>query len=350
MTSTNRQVFEERLKEKAQDWGLTEDSIAETLDLMEADGVLEEALSDEALFLYGKLVRKYMGSLGRKDDFNRLLNPNELSMEQARERLTRIVTTGETSPRRLTLDRAFFFGEFIQNHGEWEKSKDVFVLFRDHPKLQGKPHAHVERYQPSGLCYMHAPIVMQHYLVAMNTRDPTPMLNMIKYIRQHMSPENLYSHIWANKGSSSVEFLIGILAPSEYVGVKLASRAPLESKYLAQCMLDFGPGLVSYFKVRPEFSQVDRWSHTGKATGQVRGRHAMLLVGHRKVNGESRFLLQNWWENKPYVEVDLSYLISSGCSISFVMTPQTRMPDLPTNTESIVECDVDASEEFMSEG
>jgi hypothetical protein len=75
----------------------------------------------------------------------------------------------------------------------------------------------------------------------------------------------------------------------------------------------------------------------------------MLLVGHREHNGESRFLLQNWWRSKPYVEVDLEYLESSGCSILFVKKPQSRMCDFPTNMETMVECDVDVSEESMPE-
>jgi hypothetical protein len=172
---------------------------------------------------------------------------------------------------------------------------------------------------------MHAPVVMQHYLVAMNTRDQTPMLDMAKYVRQHISSDDLYSLIWENKGSSSVEFLEGILAdrptPTE---IKAVAGDSFLSVDLAKCLFDYGPGLVSFFEVRPEFDQADRWSHTGSSSGQSRGRHAMLLVGHRKHNGKSRFLLQNWWKNKPYVEVDLSYLISSGCSIAFVKRPQNR--------------------------
>ena len=68
------------------------DSIAKVMALMEADGVPpEDSLSDEHLFLYGKLVLKSMGSPGRKDEFNRLLNSP--SMAHAKERLTRIVIT-----------------------------------------------------------------------------------------------------------------------------------------------------------------------------------------------------------------------------------------------------------------
>ena len=40
------------------------------------------------------------------------------------------------------------------------------MLFRDHDKLKGK-NALVQRVQPSGVCFMHAPVVMQHYLVTM---------------------------------------------------------------------------------------------------------------------------------------------------------------------------------------
>ena len=41
------------------------------------------------------------------------------------------------------------------------------------------------------------------------------------------------------------------------------------------------------------------------------GLHAMVLVGVRKNGNGPRYLLQNWWSKKPFVEVDADYLKSS---------------------------------------
>jgi hypothetical protein len=140
-----------RLRGKIEDWALTEDSITQALALMEADGVLEEDLSDEHLFLYAKLVLKSELPIVRHSKFDQLLNPDTPAMAQAKERLTRIVTTGETTPQPLeAIERNSFFEEFIQRHPEWAASSNSFVIFRDHEDLRGKPHAHVERYQRSG--------------------------------------------------------------------------------------------------------------------------------------------------------------------------------------------------------
>jgi hypothetical protein len=53
---------------------------------------------------------------------------------------------------------------------------------------------------------MHAGVVMQHYLVAMNNDKAVPMLNTAEYLKQHMSAKDLYAHIWNNQGGASFEF------------------------------------------------------------------------------------------------------------------------------------------------
>jgi hypothetical protein len=49
------------------------------------------------------------------------------------------------------------------------------------------------------------------------------------------------------------------------------------------------------------------------------------VVGHRKEVNDDRYLLQNWWNSKPFVEVDAQYLESCGAVIHFVKTPQHAM-------------------------
>jgi hypothetical protein len=75
----------------------------------------------------------------------------------------------------------------------------------------------------------------------------------------------------------------------------------------------------------------------------------MVLIGYRKHGDQYRFLLQNWWKNKPYVEVDVEYLEACDASVLFVTTPQKNISGFATNFEDLVECNVDLAEEPVRE-
>jgi hypothetical protein len=111
----------------------------------------------------------------------------------------------------------------------------------------------------------------------------------------------------------------------------------------------YGPGLVSGFCVAKDFIGTD-WQHLGKyEVEKFEGRHAMVLVGYRIIDGKKLYLLQNWWKSKPYIEVDVDYLLSSKAAVHFVQEKQFQMGDYPTNLETRVECEsgIDASENFI---
>jgi hypothetical protein len=55
--------------------------------------------------------------------------------------------------------------------------------------------------------------------------------------------------------------------------------------------------------------------------------HAMVLVGHRRSDGKDVYLLQNWWEDKQFVEVSAEYLEACRATVTFVETPQTAIPE-----------------------
>jgi hypothetical protein len=52
----------------------------------------------------------------------------------------------------------------------------------------------------------------------------------------------------------------------------------------------------------------------------------MLLIGAREANGSFFFLLQNWWEDKFFVEVSAEYMFSSNALISFVAENIVEIP------------------------
>ena len=300
------------------------------------------------LFLYAKGILAEEDSVIRKRRFKLLLAAETDKLKKALERLTTIVEKGETTPTRLKMEADSVFDDFVTKHKEW-KAEDSFVVFRDHQNLKGKSHALVERFQKSGLCYMHACVVVQHYLVAMNNDKEVPMLNMAEYLKKYMPGDRLYQHIWNNKGGDSLDFLENILKEKPGVdGIASRQTDTLCNDDLDALLKSYGPGLVSGFAVAKDFIGTD-WQHLGKYLEKCEGRHAMVLVGYRIADGKKRYLLQNWWKSKPYVEVDVEYLLSSKAAIHFIKEKQMEMGDYPTNLEALVECEsgIDASENFI---
>ncbi|EPZ31551.1 hypothetical protein ROZALSC1DRAFT_30572 [Rozella allomycis CSF55] len=198
---------------------------------------------------------------------------------------------------------------------------------------------------------MHAPVVLQHYLVAMTNQQRIPMLDMVSYLRKKMPAKTLYNHIWENEGGSSLSFLKIILHDKPMATeMEFFKGKNLLTANLASNLEDYGPALISNFQVSSQFKDMNQWQHLGKDDGKILGSHAMVLVGYRIVNGQVRYLVQNWWKQKAYIEVDASYLANCDATITFFLKKQTQMGDFDSNHEALVECDADACEQQELEG
>ena len=282
----------------AKDWNLTSSDIEQAAQLFTQDHqrprgfitrlfaslvtcnwseTINNTPSNLLLFLYAKGILSSESSNVRLEEFQTILTGESM---KALERLTTIVEKGERSHTRFTLEADSMFDDFVTKHEEW-KGNDSFVVFRDHQDLKGKSHALVERFQKSGLCYMHACVVVQHYLVAMNNQEEVPMLNMAEYLKGYMKSDELYDQIWNNKGGDSLNFLEKILKkkPASENISHCSNKKDLDvmDEYLHSC----GPGLVSGFCVEEKFTS-DDWQHLGKYSvekfegGEERGRFTLL--------------------------------------------------------------------------
>jgi hypothetical protein len=141
--------------------------------------------NDLCLFLYAKGIKSEIPRDCRILYFQHILEAEDIlhvplkikrNLIMAKERLIRIVQGGEKSYD-FTEESENAFTKFIRNHPEWN-SENSFVVFRDHPNLSSKKHSYVERFQKSGLCFMHAPVVLQHYLVSMHSDQHVPILDI----------------------------------------------------------------------------------------------------------------------------------------------------------------------------
>ena len=98
----------------------------------------------------------------------------------------------------------------------------------------------------------------------------------------------------------------------------------------------YGPGLIHYFAIEENFKNASGVDGDGNVHLECFGgtfamtenmeRHAMVLVGMRKVDGEWKLLLQNWWPNLQLVEVTPEYMASSGCYLVFVTKTLLSIP------------------------
>jgi hypothetical protein len=168
-----------------------------------------------------------------------------------------------------------------------------------------------------------------------------------------MSADELEQHIWKNRGRDSRQFLKEILHSGSDTSFYSISSSVLEKHRdsdLKSLMDNYGPALIQGFQVDSKFNS-GSWQHIGRDTAAFLGSHAMVLIGYRySEDGQLRFLIQNWWKKKPFVEIDSAYLKACDALVHFVETPQTEMGDYPMNMHDHVECEMlDSPEHFAPE-
>ena len=252
------------------------------------------------------------------------------------------------------------FAAFCREHPAWGDASQSFVFFRDHEKVTALSDAareqlKVTRIQPSGgLCYMHAPAVVQHNLVTVHSGgEHHEMLNVAKYIVKFFSADMIFAHVVKDTGASSDTFLkniMGLKWGDTAARTIIAEYEAESAERVAKALKTSGVGLVSEFDVEPAF-QGKQVSFTANALrGEVVGLHAMTLVGHRENDGQHLFLLQNWWKEKQFIEVSAEYLAAADARIAFVKKEVTEIPkEFPTNDNVFCMETEDLAEELEPE-
>ena len=261
-----------------------------------------------------------------------LLNPPNQDWKARRALLNSIVVSSND----ITFDYEppgwQTFADFLSACPAWQ-DKDAYIFH------VAKSVTLARRHQLSGLSYMHAPLVLQHYLVSLHQPD-VGMIDMTKYIRQRFSSEQLQQHIFDNKRRDSSELLEVILEPDSMM---ILSSLDLYEQHLKQ----YGPGLVSGFRVFDDFYNGMKTSFDGaprsiggksrRDPDALHGLHAMLLIGVRREaeSGKRWFLLQNWWKHSQFVEVSEEYLTYLIPPVYFVKTPPDEDPRSVSGTTGL---------------
>jgi hypothetical protein len=190
------------------------------------------------------------------------------------ERLLQIVGTDEEKHS----NKSFPSDIHLWSNSEFPGYNISDVFFLKHLKSLN------QRHQLSGLCYMHAPAMVQHYALGHNNHS-APMIDLVQFIKQHFSVEQLQHHIFDNRGGNSVGFLKSILQPnSTLVDITVPYKIP-------KALKAYGPGLVSGFEVHEDFFNSTIHHYNGTHSGTYVGNHAMALVGHCSTNRDSIFFI-----------------------------------------------------------
>lgn len=231
-------------------------------------------------------------------------------------------------------------------------------LFWQQPLYRNLNFLVVRRQLQSGLCYMHAPIVLQHYKEAGSTR--TSGYRTIA-ISSYLRGEALERYLLEGVGSSEQLLLeIANITEADIKKIKLPKSPPQSQHQAAALVVEnlrlHGPGLVAEFRVDSTFADgmallsdgmtttaLPRTSFVDDAAGTINiddatvlGLHAMVIIGYReREDGSYVFLLQNWWRDRHFVEVSAAYLAQAEATCVFITTERIKSIDIARNPQTV---------------
>jgi hypothetical protein len=219
----------------------------------------------------------------------------------------------------------------------------------------------VQRVQHYGSCFLQAPVVVQAYKVqasgTKNKEGRVEMVDLCKYVRHSFSSEALSAFLVVDKGGDSSAALQNILQTSAvavFKGLETlegmfepGSDGDTNSCEIRELLTEHGAALVGKFRFDSKIKNYDVGNlHTGAfSLAYIAGpnlvdlkkeeRHAMVLVGMRRINNEWSLLLQNWWSKMQFVEVSGKYFLSSDTALTFVLKDQHKIPGIFSRCDSL---------------
>lgn len=156
------------------------------------------------------------------------------------------------------------FNQFVERNPKWLHESSV-LFWKTHEtgdkkiiEQRGRSFKVLRRQEPRGLCFMHAPVVLQHYLVSIGSGIAAEMLDVVQYINTHWTGKVLLNYL-SSLGGNSVHFLQAIynedIVTSSY---SITDRHDDEETHVAMCRsvmnkLQSKPALASQFNVFSKF-------------------------------------------------------------------------------------------------
>jgi hypothetical protein len=241
------------------------------------------------------------------------------------------------------------FENFCMEHVSWN-DPSVVLFWKEYQTIIDLM---VIRRQKSGLCCMHAPVLLQHYLVSIAAGSPKAafMIDIARYIDKYRKHDTLLQYLKDDRCGNSEDFLREIFASSTFKKKSYNMDTLNDSLDEFLCKLKIYPALVSRFYVDENFinpvSGTSFLSASQFNYDKRKGRHAMVLIGYRRHKNELIFLLQNWWKGRFFIEVSQSYLTACEATITFVESDMIKIPDyFPVVRSIYAETSADCGETY----
>ena len=297
----------------------------------------------------------------RKARYSEIMHPetsnNVMFFEKAHKKLTRITATTDDYVSTQVPADVLSWDDAMRAMPQWDDPTSSYVFHRDDPDIlpENRGQVLIQRVTEKAPSYMHAPVVLQHYLISKHSKskvDPV-ILDMAKYIREIFTTKQLTRHFLYDEGMPSRSFMRSLL--QRYSVATIVNFQDITADFLKQ----HGPALLSGFPLCDGFGSDDGRlvydlgdcdasadhplhpipapAHCAAGAGGGPGsdahqdpctvNHAMLIVGVRGEGAARRFLVQNWWRRLQFLELSLGYLESlwpRGWDVSAVavVTPQ----------------------------
>ena len=332
--------------------------------LDETDTPIPAMLADPVLQQFNwSVVNDFQQSLHYLYDKNLLSSKRILRMNELQQLFATV--DGESSPVAKRLETLLRKGgdscssciphgvqtwtEALDSMPVWQDPSKSFVWFRD--ALETAITVPPQRSQKSSLCYMQAVAMLVTYLKRKAGKDGK-QINMIQWMRESFGRKELRRHIFDGLGGESKDIL------ERFLKSEIAFKAEDVSCIDSSVLKEFGPALLSRFHVYEHFQtkgKISFMEEDRKNFGEFKGFHSMLLIGVRSEIGSDGavkkiFLLQNWWEDKQFVECSDRYLRLCRAEAVFVTEPDAFIDTLPTVNGIYAEAlGIDRQERFEPE-
>ena len=241
----------------------------------------------------------------------------------------------------------------------WEKGVTVFDMKEQLGEINC--HSFKQRFQKTGLCYLHAVVVYLYYAVRRNNKSFDEVIDIAEMIKTKFTSDQIYNYIANDNGGSSVvvlEYFAGLISRDMECSIdSIPVVSSISVKFVTEDMfISYGPFVLSGFDVYNDFYTGNQISFTSASSpsGECIGKHAMLVIGVRKsTNGELIFLIQNWWEEKQIVEMSQLYLMQHHARVCYIdpfnLVDYKRLSITSTTAAQFVETSVDSPERMPLE-